>query len=42
MNIFDRLLTGEAVSFNDLHYGQIHEAASRTTILLANSCDNRS
>ena len=35
MNIFDRLLTGEVVSFNDPHYGQIHEAASRTTILLA-------
>lgn len=35
MNIFDRLLTGEAVPFNDPQYSQIREAASRTTRILA-------
>lgn len=34
-NIFERLRAGEAVPFDDLHYGEIHEAASRTARLLA-------
>lgn len=34
MNIFERLKSGEAVPFNDPHYGEIYEAASRTTKLL--------
>jgi acetyltransferase-like isoleucine patch superfamily enzyme len=34
MDIFERLQSGEAVPFNDPQYGQIHEAASRTTKLL--------
>jgi len=33
-DIFNRLQSGETVSFNDPDYGQIHEAASCTTELL--------
>jgi len=33
-NVFERLQAGEAVSFNDPQYGQIREAAIRTTKLL--------
>lgn len=33
-DIFNRLQSGETVSFTDPFYGQIHEAASRTTTLL--------
>lgn len=34
IDIFRRLQSGETVPFNDPHYGEIHEAASRTTNLL--------
>lgn len=34
MNIFERLQSGEAVPFNDPFYGEIYQAASRTTKLL--------
>lgn len=43
MSIFDRLKAGETVQFNDPHYFQIFEAASRTAKLLAElnaSADN--
>lgn len=42
MNIFERLHAGEAVPFNDPHYGQIHEGVTRTMKLLTelNACSD--
>jgi acetyltransferase-like isoleucine patch superfamily enzyme len=34
MDIFERLQSGEVVTFNDLHYGEIYKAVSHTTKLL--------